>query len=180
TLRPIEISNIFDDIRDSFAASIMGIGALHRKEYQKAMEAYKHIPLESTVEEDSFIDLWYFIDRINEDKIYNDSETPFSKLIMQNICQSFCITAFETLKETSHYSTISNDPKVQFLRHQRNASAHGNQFFFKPGQPDKKASWRNNELTSDLNGNECFFDTISTGDIPLILEDITKELSDKT
>ena len=178
-LRPIQFSGLFHAIIDSFAVSIMGVGALHTKQYQKAMENYKFVPLGSRAAgEDSNIDLWFYLNKLNTDDFRRTRgmETPFSRSVIQTICQSFCISAFETLVASPHHSIVAAHPMVQFLRHLRNASAHGNRFHFAAGQPDKPAHWNAKVIEPGLQGQECFFAFVGPGDLPPLLEDISKLL----
>jgi hypothetical protein len=176
-LRPAQFSSLFDPIIDSFAVSILGVGALHNKEYQKAMENYKTVPLGSRAAgEDSNVNLWFYLNKNNSDDFYGTGGTPFSTSVLQTICQSFCISAFETLVASRHHSIIVAHPIVQFLRHLRNASAHGNRFNLASGQPDKPAQWNTKVIEPGLHRQECFFAFLGPGDLTPLLVDISKLL----
>ncbi|TMA86244.1 MAG: hypothetical protein E6J63_17485 [Deltaproteobacteria bacterium] len=65
----------------------------------------------------------------------------------------------------------------QFLRHLRNACAHGNRWFLKSGEPKKPAKYRNFEVTSALDGTgPVFFDFMGAGDVLDLFEDLKKSL----
>lgn len=66
---------------------------------------------------------------------------------------SLLITAHETCKEMGYNTT---DPIWEFLRHCRNAAAHGNSFHFTKREPRRPATWRGREITKDLQGTILF------------------------
>jgi hypothetical protein len=68
------------------------------------------------------------------------------------------------------------EPLMQFVRHLRNGSAHGNRWFFKNGEPKRLARFRNFELESGLQGGEIFFDYLGQGDWLDLLDDVVEYL----
>lgn len=72
------------------------------------------------------------------------------------------------------------DPIVQFLRHCRNAAAHGGVFTFDSGEPKKPAVWRTLTIERPMQGN-CLFPVppnkgfIGIGDVLYLLADIEKK-----
>lgn len=91
------------------------------------------------------------------------------------------VFTFESLKMHPQFSVIESQDTVQFLRHLRNAAAHGNQFHFTRGKSQKiidpkKITWRNKIIDQGLQGKIAFPDFFKYGDFPYLLEDITKLL----
>lgn len=73
------------------------------------------------------------------------------------------------------------EPIVQFLRHCRNAAAHGGVFTFDSGEPKKPAKWRTLKIERTMLGNCLFADPpkkgyIGIGDVLYLLADIEKKL----
>lgn len=62
------------------------------------------------------------------------------------------------------------DPEMQFIRHYRNAIAHGDRWDFKDGQPSSPARFRHLELTQDLHGRRASFDTVAPGLVIQLLD----------
>ncbi|WP_343112781.1 hypothetical protein [Mucilaginibacter sp.] len=90
------------------------------------------------------------------------------------------VFAFESLKTEPAYEIIKNNETINFLRHLRNAGAHGGNFnfyigtkFIEPGE----VKWRNKKITKQMQGKVAFPDFITHGDLPHLLEDISKILS---
>lgn len=61
-------------------------------------------------------------------------------------------------------------PELEFIRHLRNASGHGNVFHFERGQPKRSAHFKSFEISSDLEGAEAFFSFIGPGDFLELLD----------
>lgn len=82
------------------------------------------------------------------------------------------IYAFES---TKHFHTKS--PLWEFLRHCRNAGAHGGQFHFYPKEPCRPARWQGISITKKLEGFELACTSkcdglLSRGDVLRLLWDI--------
>lgn len=61
----------------------------------------------------------------------------------------------------------------QYLRHLRNACAHGNRWYFKSGEPRKPAHFRAHSLSRSLDGQgPVLFDHLGPGDVADLLEDV--------
>lgn len=79
----------------------------------------------------------------------------------------------DVLAGTMHQAIVSlhsllakpepDDPEMQFIRHYRNAVAHGDRWHFKPGEPSTPARFRHVELTGELDGQRASFDTVAPG-----------------
>lgn len=70
---------------------------------------------------------------------------------------------YELSREAGVHNTR---PECQFLRHLRNAVSHGNRFYFKRGQPNRPAKFKEFEITSALKGTpNVLFDFLWPGDV---------------
>ncbi|MBZ0298454.1 MAG: hypothetical protein K8J31_01880 [Anaerolineae bacterium] len=63
------------------------------------------------------------------------------------------ILAHELCKDKPAHDT---GPLWEFLRHCRNAAAHGSKFVFRNDEPKRQAKWRSSELSRDLQGENLF------------------------
>ena len=172
-MKPLVVSEALHEMVDAFCACIMGIGAVQRPEYRLAMQNYRFIPLESTVDEDANIDVQTYLKMLSTDDL-SSSITPFGTKVVKSICQNCCISAYETINRLPNYPELSKEPVIQFLRHVRNACAHGNMFNFAKGQPDKSAAWRGKRIDKSLQNQNCFFGLLAPGDIPHLLGDLSR------
>ena len=73
------------------------------------------------------------------------------------------VTVGDAMKTASMYD---GSPGLEFLRHVRNAAAHGNRFNLMRGEPKRPAHFRDFEITGeDLNGKTLLFDFMLPGDV---------------
>jgi hypothetical protein len=173
SLRPVFIHSEFHEMIDAFSVCVLGLGALTNPANLESLKPYKLVPVESSFSpEDSNIDLPHYLSRLSNEDIAG----PLRLNTMKVLCQSLTISAFETLKASSHYTGIAADPVVQFFRHIRNAAAHNNVFTFSKDQPGKPAIWRGKQIARALEGLPCFFNFMAPGDLPLLLEEISRAL----
>ncbi len=82
------------------------------------------------------------------------------------------ISAYAALQ--SKHGIIARDdrPEVEFLRHARNASAHGNVFTLRRGEPVKPATWREKEITQQLSGQVLLYRFLKPGDVLQLVDDV--------
>ena len=73
----------------------------------------------------------------------------------------------DKLKQNDYFEKTS---ELEFFRHIRNAISHGNQFYFKHNEPKRQAMFKNFEITASLQGKNCLFEFMSTGDVIELLE----------
>jgi hypothetical protein len=67
--------------------------------------------------------------------------------------------------------TLRAIPEVEFLRHLRNAVAHGNRFSFRPNEPSRIAAFGSLTITTALQGfTPVLFDFVRPGDCLALLE----------
>jgi hypothetical protein len=73
---------------------------------------------------------------------------------------SIFITAFEMAKAKDWRN---RDPLWEFLRHCRNAAAHGGRFTFQGKEPVRPAQWGHLEITRRMEGTPLFKDAVGNG-----------------
>lgn len=96
--------------------------------------------------------------------------------LMRPLCQELVGTAWELLKERNLVSRKHPSPAVQFLRHVRNASFHGNKFHFYKGEPKIAAKWRAAAITNVMQGDSVFFKFMNYADALWLTTDVYDEV----
>jgi len=66
----------------------------------------------------------------------------------------------------------SSSPLLEFARHLRNASAHGDRWHFQHGEPRHPAALRGRILDASLDGSKVMFEWLAPGDYLDFLDDI--------
>jgi hypothetical protein len=69
-----------------------------------------------------------------------------------------------------------HSPALEFLRHIRNAAAHGNRWHFRGQEPRNPAKLRNIELDPSLHDAPAYNGTVGPGDFLDLLDDVRDEL----
>ncbi|UOB11336.1 hypothetical protein MQE23_20680 [Streptomyces sp. HP-A2021] len=64
------------------------------------------------------------------------------------------------------------NPLLEFVRHFRNASAHGNRWHFRNGEPRQPAACRGITLTAALHGSKASGGVVGAGDYLDMLDDV--------
>lgn len=82
------------------------------------------------------------------------------------------ISSYAALQAKHGIGPGDDRPEVQFLRHARNASGHGNVFNLLAGEPRKPAVWRGIEITSELNGAPFLYQFLKAGDVLRLIDDV--------
>jgi hypothetical protein len=101
-----------------------------------------------------------------------------SPFVTARLCCMLTNSCYESVKDRR-----SGCPEFQFFRHIRNASSHGNRFFFTANEPRRDAEWRSKNIALDpkgqahpLHNSRCFFDFLGPADLVLLLWDIEQLL----
>jgi hypothetical protein len=94
---------------------------------------------------------------------------------------SLLILAHETCKDQEYYD---KSPLWEFLRHCRNAAAHGGKFHLRGNEPVREARWGLFQVDKSLNGTNLFKDVagaglLSVGDPIRLLWDIEESCRQK-
>ncbi|MEK7496792.1 MAG: hypothetical protein AAB657_02700 [Patescibacteria group bacterium] len=188
----IKTDKIFEPYVKTFNAGMLSLWAVGQPFFLDWVQQHDEMPLEAKSGQASSILVKPLVAEIKKNNLPDDKKGPFFTELIQNFCILFCIAAFDRLKEDERYKKIKGKPVVEFFRHLRHGCAHGNKFFFKTykdkktgkviEEPTKMAKFKNMEITRDLMGKpeNVFFDFFSAGDIPYLIEDISKELADQT
>ena len=112
--------------------------------------------------------------------------TPLFKKSLINICKIITIAAKDIIWNESDFKDVKKSSELQFLYHLRNASAHDNVFSWghQKWQRDKTIKqfpikWRNKIIKEEMEGDELYFNFLSSADLFLLLEDISKLVDKK-
>lgn len=188
----IKIDKIFEPYVKTFNAGMLSLWSVGQPFFLDWVQQHEEMLMEAKSGKVSSILIKPLIAEIRKNNLPDDKKGPFFTELTQNFCVLFCIAAFDRLKEDGRYKKIKDKSVVQFFRHIRNGCAHGNNFFLKTykdkktgkeiREPIKMAKFRNLQITRKLmeDNKNVFFDFFSAGDIPYLIEDISKELADFT
>jgi hypothetical protein len=105
---------------------------------------------------------------------------PVRTTAMANAYRVCTIVAKDAVWEHADFRPVLQSPELQFLRHLRNASAHGNSFYWGQGNQRQRTlaslplTWRGKRIESALEGATLYFDFLSPGDLFVLLEDISQ------
>lgn len=67
-------------------------------------------------------------------------------------------------------------PLLEYVRHLRNAAAHGNRWNFNKGEPRNAARHREHLLSKSMHGQTALFGTVGPGEFLDLLDDLTELL----
>lgn len=171
-MRPLELDKAFHLSSDMLTCLWGGLlipKLLHDEVESKLGASTMLVTLNSTVGEKTHISKVNYLDICR-----SEARTR----IVGNVALSMTVVyAFESLKVHPKYDMIKNEQTIKFLRHLRNAGAHNNRFNFynnakliDPGI----VTWRNKTINRSLHGSVAFPDFILHGDLPYLLEDVSK------
>lgn len=88
------------------------------------------------------------------------------------IFNEIIISAFATLQTKYGIKAGDARPEVEFLRHARNASAHGNVFTIRGKEPIMPAKWNGKEISRDLNGTVLIYKFLKPGDVLRLIDNV--------
>lgn len=71
---------------------------------------------------------------------------------------------------------LDRTPLIEYFRHLRNAVSHGNRWSFMNGEPRRPAAFRSFTLLAAQHGDVALFETLSTGDVMDLLDDVAAHL----
>jgi hypothetical protein len=172
-LRPAQVDEVFALATDTLTCLWGGLIAhkLCEAELKTKLLPFKHlISFTTSFLEDSHLSKENYFNICASDERL--------KTVANHACCMVAVFAFESLKNTGRYTKIKNESIVRFLKHLRNASAHGNSFNFidsrgkltDPGQIE----WRGKIIRKELQGQTAFPDFFPQGDFAYLFEDISK------
>jgi len=100
-----------------------------------------------------------------------------SEIITARLCCMLTNACYETVKGKGAAS-----PERELFRHIRNASSHGNSFYFNKDQPSRPAVWQSRIIPTSpkgtgnpLFGTTCFFEYLGPADLIRLLWDIEQQ-----
>lgn len=184
----VKIDKIFEEYVKTFNISMLSLWSVGQPFFIEWVQQHEEMLMEAKSDKPSSILVKPLLAEIKKNNLSNDEKGPLFTELIKNFCIIFCIATFDRLKEDTRYKQIKDEPIIHFFRHIRNGCAHGNKFFFetyknkKTGketkEPTKMAKFRKLEITRKLmeDNRNVFFDFFSAGDIPYLIEDISKEL----
>lgn len=188
----IKMDPIFEEYAKTFNASMLSLWAVSQPFFLDWVKQHDEMAMEAKSGQASSIRVKPIVAEIEKNSLANDKKGPFYTQLIQDFCVLFCIAAFDRLKEDQRYQQIKDMPVIEFFRHIRNGCAHGNKFFFKSykdkqtgkliQEPVRKAEFRKLHISKRLMDDDknVFFDFLSAGDIPYLIEDVSKVLSTST
>lgn len=175
-LRPAKINEVFNLTTDLFTCLWGGLIApkLCEVELKTKLATFPHlVSFTSSFGEDSHLSKQnYFNICASNERL---------KSVANHACCVAAVFAFESIKETKKYDNIKNQAIVNFLRHLRNAAAHGNKFNFIDSRSGKFIDpgiieWNGKIVRKELQGQTAFPDFFAQGDFAYLFEDISKIL----
>jgi hypothetical protein len=174
-MRPIKTHDVFDLALDTLICVWGGLltPRLCRDAVERSLAPYDSlVSLESQVStEDSHLSKAAYLAIVSSDER--------TRLVGNHACCMVALFAFESLKANAVYEQLKDHPSVVFLRHLRNASAHGNRFhFYRDSARQKfvdpgKVIWRDKTISGVLQDEPAFPDFFSSGDFAYLLSDIS-------
>lgn len=173
-LRPVQINEAFNLAVDMLTCLWGGLIApkLCGDELKAKLAQFPHlISFASSFTEDSHLSKEnYFNICAADDRL---------KAVANQACCMIAVFASESLKNHKDYNKIRNEVSVNFLRHLRNAAAHGNSFNFIDSRLGKlidpgQVKWRDKIIEKGLQGQTAFPDFFAQGDFAYLFEDISK------
>lgn len=177
-MRPLTIDKVFNLSIDAITCLWGGllVPKLCHDDIEAKFQNYNFlVSLASSVGEDTHIDKANYLNICKSDE--RTAEVGNMSLSM------LAVFAFESIKSEDTYDLIKKDMTINFLRHLRNAGAHGNNFnFYNKGKlvDPGVVTWRNKNIDKSLQGKVAFPDFFKHGDFPYLLEDVSKVLAAST
>ena len=157
-LRPVQINKVFDLAIDSPTCVWGGLIApkLCGTELQAKLLPFPHlVSFASSFTEDSHLSKENYFNICASDERL--------KSVANNACCLVAVFAYESLKNSAEYDKIRSESAVGFLRHLRNAAAHGNSFNFIDSRSGKlidpaSVEWRGKIIKKELQDKTAFPD----------------------
>lgn len=158
---------------DAFAVTIIGVYAATRPAFHQEMEPYSEVPFDRSHGEPATMNLKFYLRKIAQENLAS-GQSPLSAEIVRSAAQMLAIATYDTLINLPDFKKKSKNPVMQFFRHVRNGSAHGNKFHFENDEPRSSAQWDLKNITKQMHGNQVFFGLLSAGDLFYLINDVNK------
>lgn len=175
-LRPVEIDKVFNLSIDAYICLWGGLLSprLCLKELNDKLSDFNFLlTMGSSISEDTHISKQQYFDICLSDVRLKE--------VSSIACCMMVVFAYENLKNHPKFEKIKVLETVKFLRHLRNAAAHGNKFCFMDSKSRTQVdpgfvTWRSKTIELNLENKVAFPDFLPHGDIPYLFEDITELL----
>lgn len=177
----------FRDTLKTFRSSIASISWLLLSINDSILyyEKYKYITMfdSSVVKDEVKIDK-SILELIRNDNLFSKDSCCSKSLV--DLCRVFTITFKDLVWENDDFKEKLNSDEIQFLRYIRNASAHGNKFYWGKNEKERERTiknfpitWREKKIEENLEGRSIFFDFLAPGDLFILLSDISVLVKNK-
>ena len=178
--RPYKVSEIFQDILNTYRICFLGTMSLHVPEVQRHFLSIPDGKDTAGITTSFPSENFGFSIKNTIRKMQADGSMPQQVLTAKSVnmlIQALAIASYELLKESliqaGLWETLCGKSVMQFFYHIRNGCAHNNQFDFRYGVK-QKAEWRGKEISPSLQGQTVIGDFLKGGDLFLLLEDISR------
>jgi len=107
-----------------------------------------------------------------------DQVTPLFTDTLIGLYRIITVAVMDIIRGEQEFQPLLQRADLQFLRHIRNASAHGNKFYFGIGTERERTLkklpvvWRGKVIDEKLEGARLYMDYMAPGDLFLLLADI--------
>ena len=179
--QPLHFHQSFNPLLDTFRNVIAAITSIKVviKDVQEFYKDYPYIITLACSVTDQEIKIDKSILSLIERECFNKA-TPLYSQTLINFYRIFTIAIKDIVWEEQDFSNLLEKPELQFLRHIRNASAHGNKFYWGKGSQRADTinsfpiTWRGKEINESLEGVELYMNFLKPGDLFLLLTDISE------
>ncbi len=111
------------------------------------------------------------LDTVREEREKGDSLS--SSIVLRDVLCLLTIALKEAVWKSPEFQPFRRRDELEFLRHLRNAAAHGNRFNIRSSK-SLPLKWRNKVISPQLNGKRLYFDFMAPGDLFILMEDISR------
>lgn len=179
--QPLKFHDSFNDLLDTFR-NIMASMIWLKASVEQAENYFEQFPYVVTIP-CSVVDYEIKIDKTILKLVKSEGfnkKTPLFSQSLFNFYRVFTIAIKDIIWNDSSFQKKLQNDELEFLRHLRNASAHGNRFYW----GDEKSRgrtisrlpvfWRGKQIEAKLENTAVYIDFMKPGDIFLLLSDISK------
>ena len=166
-----EPTDIFHEVISTYAVAACGL-MLYRP---STVEILKGIQSIVTIESSKKADIGFDVGEIIS-HVRDGAPTRDHSIYNRALASVLAIQASRTLEErlgvAKWLHLRQSNPSAEYLRHVRNACAHGARWNFRPHEPSRLAEWRGNRLSREMHGYPLWGPQFTRGDLLLLLWDV--------
>lgn len=167
-----EPTDIFYEVVGTYAVAACGL-MFYRP---STVEILKGIPqsmatMESSKEGDIGFDVGDIISHVRGGAQTRDHSI-YNTALASTLAISASLTLKEQLGETKWLRLRESSPSAEYLRHLRNACAHGGRWHFERAEPRRLAEWRGNTLSKEMHRSPVWDLQFTRGDLLVLLWDV--------